>query len=87
MLKKINNKGITLIALIITIIILLILAGIIVGALTLNNNVFKQAENEINNIEIKKERISLAYFKELTSNKDIIIEEKDGLSSWPRKRI
>ena len=40
-----NEKGITLIALIITIIVLLILAGITIGMLTSNNGVLKQGTN------------------------------------------
>ena len=42
---KQKDKGITLIALIVTIIVLLILAGVTIGALTGNNNVIDQARN------------------------------------------
>ncbi len=42
--NKFSNKGITLIALVITIIVLLILAGVTIVALTGNNNLFKRAE-------------------------------------------
>lgn len=45
MKKKSNNKGITLIALVITIIVLLILAGITIGMLTGQNGILKQAQN------------------------------------------
>ena len=38
-----ENKGITLIALIITIIVLLILAGITIGTISGNNSVIEQA--------------------------------------------
>ena len=40
-----NNKGITLIALVITIIVLLILAGVSIAMLTGNNGILKQAGN------------------------------------------
>lgn len=42
-MKKFQNKGITLVALIITIVILLILAGITISALTGNNGLFVRA--------------------------------------------
>ena len=45
MLKKSKNKGITLIALVVTIIILLILAGISIGMLSGNNSILKNARN------------------------------------------
>jgi len=43
--KKKNSKGITLIALMITIIILLILAGVSIAMLTGNNGTLTQANN------------------------------------------
>ena len=39
-----NNKGVTLIALVITIILLLILAGITIGSLISGNGLFSKAE-------------------------------------------
>ena len=58
MLLKIKKdmKGITLIALVITIIVLLILAGITIGAITGDNGIINQAqsaktENERSNIK------------------------------------
>ncbi len=42
--NKFSNKGITLIALVITIIVLLILAGVTIATLTGNDNLFKRAE-------------------------------------------
>ena len=61
--KKINNKGITLIALIVTIIVLLILAGVSIAMLTGQNGILTQANNS--KIEQShgavKEAISLAY--------------------------
>lgn len=58
-----KNQGITLIALVITIIVLLILAGISIATLTGENGVLTKAENA-KNLTIKeeeKEQISLAY--------------------------
>ena len=43
MLKKSNNKGITLISLVITIIILLILSGISLGMISGQNSIIEQA--------------------------------------------
>ena len=42
---KTNSKGITLIALAITIIVLLILAGVSIAAMTSDNGIIKQAQN------------------------------------------
>lgn len=59
-MKKIReNKGITLLALIVTIIVLLILAGISVSALTGDNSIIKQAGNAKNESENAKEREAL----------------------------
>lgn len=44
-LKMKNNKGITLIALVITIIVLLILAGVSISTLIGNNGILTQAQN------------------------------------------
>lgn len=60
---KLNNKGITLIALVITIIILLILAGITIGLVTGENGILAQATRATEATEIaqEKEQIALAY--------------------------
>ena len=59
-LKK--EKGITLIALVVTIVILLILASISIGALMGNNGIVKQAQNAKEQTEIadEKEKIDLS---------------------------
>ena len=44
-MKKTENKGITLIALVITIIVLLILAGVSIAMLTGQNGILTQAQN------------------------------------------
>lgn len=78
MRKTNENKGITLIALIITIIILLILAGISVAMLTGNNGILKQAKNakDLTNTSGDKEKIILALQeKELSKNEEITIGE------------
>ena len=65
MLSKIKKdmKGITLIALVITIIVLLILAGVSIATLTGQNGILTQANNAKTQTEIanEKEAISLAY--------------------------
>ena len=58
-----KNKGITLIALVITIIVLLILAGVSIAMLTGNNGILSQAQNAKKRTDIasEKEAVSLAY--------------------------
>ena len=56
--QKTNDKGITLIALVVTIVVLLILAGVSIGMLTGENGIIKQAQdskdkNKIGEIEEK----------------------------------
>lgn len=74
-----NNKGITLVALIVTVIILLILAGISVSILTGDNGIIKQAGNVKN--ESKKtdviEKIQTMLVKAAKNNKYVSITEKD----------
>ena len=57
-----ENKAITLIALVVTIVVLIILAGISIGALTGNNGIINQAQNAKEQTEIadEKERIDLS---------------------------
>ena len=58
-----ERKGITLIALVITIIVLLILAGVSIITLTGNNGILTKAENakEQTIIGEEKEQVKLAY--------------------------
>ena len=56
MKKELKNKGITLIALIITIIVLFILAGITIGSLTGNNGIIKKAIGTKDEVEIAEEK-------------------------------
>lgn len=51
-----KERGITLIALVITIIVLLILAGISIVTITGNNSVIEQADNAKNLTEVAKEK-------------------------------
>ena len=62
-MKKSKNNGITLIALIITIIVLLILAGVSIATLTGENGILNKAEKskEQTIIAREKEEIALAY--------------------------
>ena len=62
-MKRSKQKGITLIALVITIIVLLILAGVSIATLTGQNVILTQANNAKENSEIseEKEAVSLAY--------------------------
>ena len=58
-----RNKGITLIALVVTIVVLLILAGVSISMLTGENGIITQAQNAKEQSEIgeEKEAISVAY--------------------------
>ena len=78
--KRVKEKGITLIALIVTIVILLILAGISIGTLTGDNGIIKQAqtaktETERSDIEEKINVIVIDNSKERDINKDKLIND------------
>ena len=62
-MKNKRNNGITLIALVVTIIVLLILAGISISMLTGNNGILKRAENVKDETIVgkEKEEIALTY--------------------------
>ena len=67
MLKDRKNKGITLVALVITIVILLILAGISISTLT-NTGIFqkaKDAKKASENAEVEQNKILDEYESEL----------------------
>lgn len=74
-----NNSGITLIALVVTIIVLLILAGVSIAMLTGENGILKQARTS------KEETISaqeddkakLAYASALTKNEGQPVQQAD----------
>ncbi len=79
---KNNRKGITLIALIITIIVLLILAGMSIRALTVDNSILKKAANSKESIEIEEEKelIALSVVHSMKKNKLGNIDE-EGLQN------
>ena len=58
-----SNKGITLIALVVTIVVLLILAGVSISMLTGENGIITQAQKAKEESEIgeEKEAVSIAY--------------------------
>ena len=68
--KNIGNKGITLVALVITIIVLLILAGVSIAMLIGNNGILTQARKAKTTTEIstEKEKIELALIDYLIGN-------------------
>ena len=69
--RKSREKGITLVALIVTIIVLLILAGVSIAMLTGNNGILTQAQKASEETEVasEKEAVSLAYTSAYTKNK------------------
>ena len=74
-----KNKGITLIALVITIIVLLILAGVSVAMLTGENGILSQAQKagEQTDIGREKEDIALAYNGAKTKNRGGDVDADD----------
>ena len=76
---KITEKGITLIALVITIIVLLILAGVSIAMLTGENGILTQAQSakEKSSVAEEKEKIALAYNAVKTKNKGGNVTVKD----------
>ena len=76
---KENTKGITLIALMVTIVVLLILAGISIGILTGDNGIIKQATEAKNETEIaeEKEIIGRATVQAAGNNRYGNIEENE----------
>lgn len=77
--KTKENKGITLIALVVTIIVLLILAGITIATLTGNNGIVTKANEakEKNEIAEEKEQISLAISAAIANKIDEKVEKED----------
>ena len=73
MKKKRKNKGITLIALIITIIVLLILAGVSLNAIVGNNGIITNAQGA-------KFKSEMAKYKEDTET-FIFEKETDGITN------
>ncbi len=81
--NRFSNKGITLIALIITIIILLILAGVSIAFLTGENGIIKKAElakNKTDEAQVE-ENVVLANYEdkinEITENRENVTITKD----------
>ena len=76
---KWTSHGITLIALIITIIVLLILAGVTIGTLTGDNNLINQAGEAKEDVEIasEKEAIDNATIEAMGKNKYGNLEEEE----------
>lgn len=71
---KRNNKGITLIALVITIIVLLILAGISIATLTGNNGILTRAKDAKETTEYKsaEEKVNLAVIGAIAQDNGIL---------------
>lgn len=61
--NKDNIKGITMISLVVTIVVLLIIAGITIGSLTRENSVIKNTKDSKDSVEIinAKQRVEMAY--------------------------
>ena len=81
-MKKIlrNNRGITLIALIVTIIVLLILAGVTIGSITGQKGTIKQANDA-------KEQTEIAQEKEILNNAVVYAMGKDTSGNVTKKYL
>ena len=84
-MEKTQKKGITLIALVVTIVVLLILAGVSISMLTGDNGIIskaKEAKKE-NNIGSVKEEINIAFssIKTKAISKDYVITVNDIINS------
>ncbi len=79
-IEKNNKKGITLIALVITIIVLLILAGVSIAMLTGDNSLLGNAQKTgpINNIGAVKDEVGLAYNKAMQEYYEEKYASKNG---------
>ena len=85
-MKSLKEKGITLIALVVTIVILLILAGVSIAMLTGNNGILSQAQNAKNKTEEaeRNEKLDLLKQEELINETlngvevDEVTDEKPG---------
>ena len=75
-MKSLKDKGITLIALVVTIIVLLILAGVSIAMLTGENGILTQAQNAKKETEEaeEKEKIQLAVLDAISKNNDLTEE-------------
>ena len=71
-----ENSGITLIALVVTIIVLLILAGISIGAITGNNGIINQAQNAKDDTQYAQweEQIDVAIIDAESKNRDTTMD-------------
>ena len=78
-----KNRGITLIALIVTIIVLLILAGVSINMLTGQNGILKRATEAKNTTEVasEKEGIQMAVTTSQMASANYTSIKKDGLQS------
>ena len=74
--KRVKENGITLIALVVTIVVLLILAGVSISMLTGNNGIITQAQNAKNKTEEaeEKEKIQLAVLDAISKENDLTEE-------------
>lgn len=77
-MKTKENTGITLIALVLTIIVLLILSGISISMLTGENGILTRAKEAKTKTElaIEKEQLQMAITEALTENNNILTKEK-----------
>ena len=83
------NRGITLIALVITIIVLIILAGISIATLTGENGILTRVNDAKTQTEIaeEKEQIGVAYISAVGSKMSTEVTPKDLQEEIEKKRI
>ena len=75
--NRIRERGVTLIALVVTIIVLLILAGVTITAITGDNGIIKQAQDaaEATNYSQAREKIEMQILQSYNKNGDIDLDK------------
>lgn len=79
---KEEQNGITMIALVVTIVVLIILAGISISGITGKNGIIKQGENAKRNTEIARYKSELEEIKHEKYAKKYTIEVDEFLSEY-----
>ena len=75
---KMKNKGITMISLVVTIVLLLIISGVTIGLVTENNGIFTKALESRKTAEIgaEKEKLQMAVIQTMQDSEELKIEKE-----------
>ena len=77
-----KNKGITMISLVVTIVLLLIISGVTIGLVTENNGIFIKALESRKTAEIgaEKEKLQMAVIQTMQDSEELKIEKEKTLN-------